>query len=349
MLTTAVCLRAPANISHLSRHSLCVCARVMITFINFVFSGIPSYTSRAHIWSWWLSQTLTFAFVSWWKSFLTAARCWFFWSHVALPVCVCLSPFLFPPPSVCLSGCVYLSVRLAFSGTIRSAARSALRSASLAWAAAAISAQPAARVCTSWREETTASAPVLTASTWTWASHTSSRSRKPHILIGCWIWDLMWLFSRRLHHVPEMQRELQEMHVCEHLHRMPDWSQVIQPIHLLHVFLGQYVKYSQNLGLKLLILSYGLCWAVKIKPRWLNAELSLETSCYTWCSSWVQMYVEILSLVSDFAWAFPTPFWRSIKRWKKQREKRKTGHGTKSGVMRSSCSVNGFEIFSEYT
>ncbi len=67
-------------------------------------------------------------------------------------------------------------------------------------------------------------------------SHTSSRSRKPQILIGCWIWDLMWLFSRRLHHVPEMQRELQEMHICEHLHWMPDRSQVIPPIHLLQGF-----------------------------------------------------------------------------------------------------------------
>ncbi len=181
-------------------------------------------------------------------------------------------------------------------------------------------------------------------------SHTSSRSRNPQILICCWIWNLMWLFSHRLHYVPEMQRELQEMHVCEHLHWMPDRSQVIPPIHLLHVFfLGQCVKYSQNLGLKLPILSDGLRWAVKIKPRWQNAELSLETSCYTRCSSWVQMYVEMLSLVSDIAWAFPTPLWRSIKRWKKQREKRKTGHGTKSGVMSSSCSVNGFEIFSEYT
>lgn len=44
-----------------------------------------------------------------------------------------------------------------------------------------------------------------------------------------------------------------------------------------------------------------LHWAFKIKPRWLNAELSLETSCYTRCSRWVQMYVEILSLESDLA------------------------------------------------
>lgn len=107
MLRTAVCLCAPANISHLSRHSVCVRvhARVMITFIDFVFSGIPSYTSRTHIWSWWLFSDPDFCLCFLVKVFLHGCQMLIFLVSCGSS-CLCLSLY------ISLSTSVYLSLRM---------------------------------------------------------------------------------------------------------------------------------------------------------------------------------------------------------------------------------------------